>query len=253
MTTTNNTDQTPDQDVLDRVKKLLALTVNPNPNEAAAAAAKAQEILEKYNLTMAEVGNWTDQEDIKVGVVHETIQFHTKNFPLRQWKEDLADTVARYNQVEILTLGRTHLVFVGESTNVQVVISLYQWLVSQLEIAAIPGWREYRDMCKETGTHREDPLVFRNSFFSGAVSEIQHRFVTRRREQSETMQAIVKVHDQAIWDYIGETFTLGKGKSRGSKAGGFSPEGFSQGREVGRKVDLGDTGRVNSGTNGALT
>src|SRR3954454_9262567 len=39
--------------IVDRVKKLLALSSSQNPHEAALAAAKAQELLFKHNLSLA--------------------------------------------------------------------------------------------------------------------------------------------------------------------------------------------------------
>src|SRR3712207_287418 len=41
--------------VVERIKKLLALTSSQNPNEAALAASKAQELLFRHNLSMAMV------------------------------------------------------------------------------------------------------------------------------------------------------------------------------------------------------
>ena len=47
---------TPDLNrIVDRVKKLLALSTSANPHEAALAAAKAQELLFRHNLSMAMV------------------------------------------------------------------------------------------------------------------------------------------------------------------------------------------------------
>lgn len=41
-------------DIKDRIQKLLALSVNPNENEAKAALLKAQELMAKHKLSMAD-------------------------------------------------------------------------------------------------------------------------------------------------------------------------------------------------------
>ena len=45
-----------DQNLLEKISKLLALTSSPNEHEAALAAEKAAELLAKHNLSVADLG-----------------------------------------------------------------------------------------------------------------------------------------------------------------------------------------------------
>src|SRR5262245_61768133 len=58
--TTNMTDE--QSAVIDRIKKLLALSTSSNEAEAALAAARAQELLQKHNLTMGVVQDSSQQK-----------------------------------------------------------------------------------------------------------------------------------------------------------------------------------------------
>lgn len=77
------------QDVIERVQKLLALANNnPNEHEAQAAAAKAMDLLSAYNLSMHQVGDKkTDQ----------TRKDNKRKGGLYQWQRDLWGAVAKLN------------------------------------------------------------------------------------------------------------------------------------------------------------
>ena len=55
-------------DIKDRIQKLLALSVNPNENEAKAALLKAQELMAKHKLSMA---------DFETAPESEVVQYNT--------------------------------------------------------------------------------------------------------------------------------------------------------------------------------
>ena len=244
MTNTNSTTTPGESTIIERIRKLLALTVNPNPNEAAAAAAKVQEMLDLHNLTMAEVGDWTSKDSKpSIGVNQVTVEYSGKNHPLKRWKESLAQILC-YPNCKVFIRGGTHLIFVGETTNVEVIVQLYKWLVSQLEVAAVPGWVEYKHRCLETITHREDPLVFRNSFFVGANDKISDRLNERRAELRKaslaSMTSIVLVHSEAVNDYILNNMRIGKTKKFNRPK--IDAGSFAQGQVVGSQVNLGESG-----------
>ena len=77
-------------DIKDRIQKLLALSVNPNENEAKAALLKAQELMAKHKLSMA---------DFETAPESEVVQYNTgiqcskrKN----EWVVALADVLAAH-------------------------------------------------------------------------------------------------------------------------------------------------------------
>lgn len=235
--TATTTDKFSREEILNKVDALLARTTSPFPAEAATAAKLAVELLDKYQLTMADVHNWADTPDARVGIVEETFVYSGRTSPLKRWKEDLAGVLSYQMQVKLLTKAKTTFVFIGEATNVAVVMSLYQWLVSQLEVAAVPAWKEYARKCNDEGTHREDPLVFRSSFFQGAISTIDDRL----RQRAATSTAIVRVHRESIDDFMKASYPILK-TAKKRKASKADYSAYVQGKIVGESVNLGDAG-----------
>jgi hypothetical protein len=250
MTVTSEATSGVDPKVVERIRKLLALTVNPNGNEAAVAAVKAQELLDKFNLEMADIGGWYHHNGVehKVGIVEDRFQYAEMHSPLKAWKIRLAQTLCNNNNINLL-LNKTSFYFIGEATNVEVVKVLYQWLVSQLELAAVPAWKIYKANCAETGEHREDPLVFRNSFFSGANGSISQRMYDRKQalleESRETMTAIVRVHTAAIEEFIEDRYGKNLKSVKGHRTNRFSGSAYAAGKVAGDQVNLGDKGELN--------
>jgi hypothetical protein len=83
--------QLPEDEVLERIKKLLNLAAkNPNENEAASAAAKAQELLARYNLDAATVENSAAVKDGKREEAKVDGGFYS-------YQRELWDSVAKLN------------------------------------------------------------------------------------------------------------------------------------------------------------
>jgi len=109
--------------ILDKIKKLLALSTSSNPNEAASAAAKAQALLAQYNLELSQVeahgGEASDygQQDVAVGGVS-------------RWRKTLMLVLARPNFCAVVSYKGTERVsIVGEPHNLEAVKYLYKYLV----------------------------------------------------------------------------------------------------------------------------
>lgn len=77
-------------DIKDRIQKLLALSVNPNENEAKAALLKAQELMAKHKLSMADFEAASESE---VGQYNTGIQCSKRK---NEWVVALADVLATH-------------------------------------------------------------------------------------------------------------------------------------------------------------
>ena len=118
--------------VIERVRKLLALSANnPSENEAAAAAAKAQQILIEHNLSMAEVKDHetADEEDFEIVPVANTTSkpwrrflgaavgelyfckyfYTTTNVPGKRAKRDVHTFVGAKHNIAVATMMFTYL------------------------------------------------------------------------------------------------------------------------------------------------
>ena len=106
--------------VLDKVKKLLALSKSPSEAEAAAALAKASILLAKYGLSMAEV---QQEEDIQEAVLMEKRR-------LRAWESALVAVVCQATFTEALhyrtqSLGR--ILLIGREVNIITAKELFSY------------------------------------------------------------------------------------------------------------------------------
>ena len=80
-------------DVIERLRRLLALQRSDNPNEAAAAAAAAQRLISKHSLDAAAVAFANDAPDEEIGQ-QELINFGRA---LDHWREQMANALCEAN------------------------------------------------------------------------------------------------------------------------------------------------------------
>ncbi len=65
----------PNQNIIEKIQKLLALSKSPNENEASTALRMAMDMLSKHNLSMSEIN-----VEKKESVEHEEVKFTGKRF-----------------------------------------------------------------------------------------------------------------------------------------------------------------------------
>ncbi len=184
MTTATDIDR-----VVERIKKLLALTTSENPNEAALAASKAQELLFRHNLSMAMVEAATDDNNTYVAD-----RFDSGGW--MHWRRRLLAAVARNNFCRGVSYQGTREVgIVGEPHNVTVVKHLYAFLVRDImRLAEIGRKAEYAQ-------DEEESRAWKRSFYLGAVRTIAQRLDEQRRHdlaQNQESMALIIRKDEAL-------------------------------------------------------
>lgn len=132
--------------VIDTIRKLLNLSEGTNsPAEAESAAAKAQQLLLKYNLAMADVNAHITEAERLVG---EELFESSENKNESNWIVRLYSGIARYNFCRIvLRLSSqqysTEVSVIGRTGNVEAVHYMVETLVPQIRQMAKAAWREY--------------------------------------------------------------------------------------------------------------
>lgn len=197
--------------IIAKIQKLLALATSTNEHEAAAAMGKAQELLMKHNLSMAEV------EPLGEGppVGWEDVAIHTR--ATNRWLYLLARGIAstNFSASFIGTAKREdgnprtarRIVFVGRGENTRVCCELLAWIVPQAESW---GRREKRQSGNNSG--------FRNSYMIGLAQGIVQRLWDYRNEQEAQnvkLTALVVRHEAEIEEYM-QGRTLGISRTRGA-------------------------------------
>lgn len=169
--------------MIERIRKLLALSESPNEAEASAAAAKAHELLRAYNLSLDDIGTGDKSQ-----VIWDN---HIRMSRLANWRIHLASQVARANYSRALVATRKRsqvLIFVGRQHNTAASRVLFEYLEA---------------VVMRLGRGLKDRRYSREKFRDGLVDGLCRRLVAMAREESEQSTALVvldKEVDESLKD-----------------------------------------------------
>lgn len=112
--------------VLKKIENLLALAGNnPSENEALAAALKAQELMAKYNIELAEVEGQDKSEEI----VKEEYAPKANCHYVRKWRYTLANIIARNFCCKTYVVNRETTVFYGYAKDAKIAVEVFKFLL----------------------------------------------------------------------------------------------------------------------------
>jgi hypothetical protein len=202
----------PKEDIIELIRRCLALSTSSNENEAAVAAAKAQELLFKYNISIAEIG---PKED-KLGVTQDGSSSVQTYFG--KWRQFLAASVCKYNWCRAIVQGN-NLIVIGLPYNVEAAKEIYEWLSEQIFYANL-------NFCKTYKGHEDiTKHAFQVGFYSGATATICRRLKEQWEESSRQAvgsTALILRNDAVLEDYINEVFKSLHTSYASLKQGNFS-------------------------------
>lgn len=193
-----------DTKIVERIQKLLNLSnTNDNPHEAALALSRAQELLQKYNLSMAEIGKEAGKK-----------AFYIREFiPLgnhEEWRRKLASTLAKYCFCEALFYRQwknNQIVLIGEKDNIAVFQIMFTYIQEQLDAMAKKAFRKYR---KNNSEHVHG-RVWKMNFYFGALFIIRERLEEEKQNFAASANdckalIVIKEHDlrEAIDGFYGK-------------------------------------------------
>jgi hypothetical protein len=173
-------------EVLDRVRKLLALSESPNLHEAALAAARAQALIERHRLHDLLAAERAEEEDPDpiVHAWHEPLAVAKR---IRKWKVALAAALADANGCLAYVARRESdeaVILVGRGRDRAAVAALWDELVRRIEwLSATEG----------PGRSR----AWHEAFRVGAVDAIAARLRDRGEARAELDEAALAVVDRA--------------------------------------------------------
>lgn len=185
--------------IVEKLRKVLALTTSPVEGEAQAAALILQDLLVKHNLDIADLET---RGKAKSAVQEEGHDLGKAAFT---WKLNLAEGIAKHYYCYSLVDRRGKTVrFVGRPDNVDSLKILYQWLIDQIRRVST---EERKKWMEETGDH-VDPLRWQVNFGIGAADRLVSRLEERARENREDSRcrALVVHHETEISDYLEKRF-----------------------------------------------
>lgn len=230
--------------LLEKVKKLMALSSSPNEHEAALAAERAKEILDKYNLSLSEV---------EIGEIEDK-KYDLGITKVQNWQLNLANCTAKtFNCQSYYTKGygsmTAKLYFVGNEADVEVVEYFYSYLTRVIRKLTTPHIRSLK-IPKEMGPETDwlSPTRFRKkhrfSYYESLVDTLRSKLSTFAKKEGEdsstssstglTGKEIIKVKKDAVKEYT-DNKSLKSRKSRGNSLYAGS---YNSGQEKGEEVNL---------------
>ncbi len=205
--------------IVTKIRKLLKLAADPsNPHEAALAAEKAQELLFRHKLEMADVA-----EDTYEGVIEAD-----RNPILQPWRKMLAAVLCRFNFCRLLEWSGG-VKFIGSAADVATVLYLYTYLSRTIYRLARESWETRVQDFTDPVLGRHPALdeegaeeMWKDSFRIGAVEiigvrlqraqqtqEAMARYDARRTEGEQGLMRIgrtLQAWDDQLAGYIDKKF-----------------------------------------------
>ncbi len=165
-----------DERIIERIKKVLELSMNnPSVAEAQAAALKAQEMMAQYHVTMLDLD----------GVIKEPITEFEIEVGNKRWKYGLANVVARNYACKVFSRGSDYIIFYGYESDVLIAGNVFSMLFHVGTEGAKREVRRYRARGINTSG------VY-NCYTAGFVSGVSHEL----DKQCTALQIIVPTEVQ---------------------------------------------------------
>lgn len=214
--------------VIEKVRKLLALSNSCNEHEAALAAAHAQRLLAEHNLAMSEL------EVREEGAGEAELQV-ARTVP--KWLSSLFATVANgFDCFPIVTTTTTisRLRFIGVGEDPAVASCTLQFLMRELRRLATAYVR-----ANETDHGRLSPTErqrIRNSYLLGGVQGVRQALAAQKAQTPTTSTALVPVKTALIQQYREQQ--IGAVRMQRTRRSTVLSSAFEQGRVDGATLQM---------------
>lgn len=214
--------------IIERVRKLLALSNSSNEHEAALAAAHAQRLLAEHNLAMSEL----EMQEEGAG---EADLLVARTVP--KWLSSLFATVANaFDCFPIVTTSpsNSRLRFIGVGEDPGVAACTLEYLIKELRRLASGYQRQLE--ARGGRLNPADRQRVRLSYLLGAVHGVRQALLAQKTATPTTSTALVPVKDALIKQYRDEHF--GNLRTRRSRASTVLSEAFHRGRQDGANLQM---------------
>lgn len=212
--------------IIDKVKKLLALSKSSNEHEAGLALENANKLLMKHNLEMADI----DEVSLS-DIIEENDLILGKR--IMSWKIDLLNAVMRLNGCQILMHrvrnGNKRISAIGKKHNIEVSIFMYDYLIKTMD-------RTLKEKQKDDVI---DPFSYRMGFCSAIsrkVNEILQERERNKNDFNDACTALVVLDKALVNQFMNEKYkNIKEEKSKTSYKDRMS---FMQGHIAGENTGL---------------
>lgn len=246
-------------DIIERIRRLLALSESSNVNEAAAAAAKAAELMAKHQIDQATIDAEINAPDEPV----EAEDLQVLGGKAQPWKQIIASALAKsngcatYTQIRGQAQCRTVTTrIIGPRRAADTVRYLLAYLQNEVERLLKLDVEEQRAAWAKLGGGFTLTRSYAGSFRLGAAGELARRLTESHQSAmaaaraGATAGAIVRV-DRAQARLDGAMASLGLKKARARPTYSNSAA-FKAGAKAGSSVALGAQRALGPGSKGSI-
>jgi len=228
--------------IQDKIKKLLALSESENQHEAELAMKRAQDLMTKYNIEMAEVLIDISPSDI----TEEKVSIRGA---ARSWVATLALSCGNMFDCKTVQLRgtRVHVKFYGSRENIQSAAHLYRHLYKSWMHIARHDYKIYSNTNEGSLSYEAYRTSHGNGFSRSIYYRVEELLNSRKEElvQASSSAGLVPVKmADAIDAYIENSgMRIGKGR----KGTYRSNDAFASGKAAGNNVAFGGAVHGNAG------
>jgi len=209
--------------MIEKIKKLLALSESSNPHEAELALRKANVLMQEHQITHIDL---IPKQEVTHSDIEEVTRQHYR------WASTLASACAQL--FDCISLNTTHpkgFRFIGSEEHIVCAHQLFWHL-----------FEAWKGMCKTDyqADRPSDRKMYRKSHGLGFANTIAKRVLLLRDERHDailkaTGTDLVVVKDHKVKSYMYDTFNIQTLKSRSLIT---NSSGYSRGQVSGQKVSL---------------
>ena len=211
--------------IIDKIRKLLALSNSSNEHEASLAASHAQRLLSEHNLAMADI-----ESDIKPDSADRVETSVSKTLP--KWVRHLsAGICSAFDCQAIHNPATGKLTFIGVGADVQIAVYTFTFLERTVRRLCT---NYVRHQVSDQTPNRQRELL-RQSYYLGAVSTINDTLRAQKQSTPVTSGALVPIKDALIKKTISEMGPIRTVKSRKSY---INAHAYNKGRLDGTQVGV---------------
>ncbi|SHH56763.1 DUF2786 domain-containing protein [Sporanaerobacter acetigenes] len=212
-----------ENNIIIKIKKLLALSESSNEYEAKVAMLKAQELLAKHKLSLKEI---EEHEDINVMEGKTNITFRQG-----KWKGKLADLIAEnFGCYHYYGTNRTHtIIFMGKDEDVTVCKMVLEYAVDSINSVVNRLRYQYRKEGYST-------KGLENDYALGFIEGLEYAFEEQKQENQEW--GLVLARDKEVVEAYEKKEFIGSINTN-TNFQGFN-EAYFKGVEDGEKFSISD-------------
>ena len=179
--------------IIDKVKKLLALSKSDNINEAAAAMSAANKLIDTYRLSEIDL---EDSSGVHSSELMEDSEPVYESGRITVWRSSLVSVLATHYGCAVImykNYRNSSYKLIGRANDIKIVKYLYAWATYEIE-----------RLCKNASSahsfNKSDGKIFANSFCIGAVSGIRSQLASSRKEviNSASLVKLDNRYDEAV-------------------------------------------------------